>query len=74
MRVLVHVTGFGKFQGVEDNPTTHLIKELPDYMKENPLVVTESFIMNLICLIRLKMLKSYHTLCLRHLLLDLCSH
>lgn len=28
-RVVFHVTGFGVFNGVADNPTTHLVKELP---------------------------------------------
>jgi len=31
------VTGFGPFQGVDNNPTTHLMKMLPIYLKDNPL-------------------------------------
>ncbi len=40
-QVIFHLTGFGKFHGVPDNPTTHLMKELPPVLKKalpvNPL-------------------------------------
>jgi pyrrolidone-carboxylate peptidase len=38
-RVSIHITGFGKFQGVDDNPTTELIKDLPTFISQNPLQV-----------------------------------
>ena len=37
-RILFNLTGFGQFQGVKDNPTTHLIKDLrqkDEYIKKN---------------------------------------
>ncbi|KAL6041476.1 CHRromatin Organization MOdifier domain-containing protein [Balamuthia mandrillaris] len=39
-KVIFHVTGFGKFQGVASNPTTCIIQELPRYLEENPLTET----------------------------------
>ena len=35
-RVAFHVTGFGVFNGVPDNPTTHLIDELPGQLRDRP--------------------------------------
>jgi len=35
--VVFHVTGFGKFQGVDNNPTTVLMELLPIHLKDNPL-------------------------------------
>ena len=32
-----HVTGFGRFCGVDDNPTTHLMRNLPEYLMRHPL-------------------------------------
>ena len=31
-KVLLHLTGFGQFAGVPDNPTTHLMRELPKHL------------------------------------------
>ena len=36
-----HLTGFGKFQGVDRNPTTELMGELPAYLAENPIYSSE---------------------------------
>lgn len=33
----LYVTGFGKFQGVAENPTTFLVESLEGYLKERPL-------------------------------------
>jgi pyrrolidone-carboxylate peptidase len=33
--VAFYLTGFGRFQGVDDNPTTHLIHHLPNYLAEH---------------------------------------
>lgn len=33
LKLRFHFTGFGKFCGVPDNPTTHLMKALPEYLK-----------------------------------------
>jgi hypothetical protein len=38
-KVVVHLTGFGRFKDVEENPTTFLIQHLPSYFKEFPLPV-----------------------------------
>jgi len=35
--VVFHVTGFGKFKGVDNNPTTVLMELLPIHLKDNPL-------------------------------------
>eukprot|EP01130_Rhizamoeba_saxonica_P013852 TRINITY_DN595_c0_g1_i2.p1 TRINITY_DN595_c0_g1~~TRINITY_DN595_c0_g1_i2.p1 ORF type:complete len:218 (+),score=42.22 TRINITY_DN595_c0_g1_i2:57-710(+) len=35
--ILFVLTGFGKFGGIEDNPTTHLITNLPEYLQSHPL-------------------------------------
>eukprot|EP00903_Cladosiphon_okamuranus_P022203 g20419.t1 len=35
-RVVFHVTGFGEFNGVADNPTTHLVNELPGRLRDRP--------------------------------------
>jgi len=32
-----HLTGFGQFQGVIDNPTTTLMQDLPEYLRRFPL-------------------------------------
>lgn len=37
--VNLHVTGFGKFQGVSDNPTTHLVALLQNSLTEEPIQV-----------------------------------
>ncbi len=43
-KIEVHLTGFGRFGGVDDNPTTHLINHLPSFLdaelpKDGPLTV-----------------------------------
>jgi len=35
--VVFHVTGFGPFQGVDNNPTTQIVTELSAYLKNFPL-------------------------------------
>ena len=35
--IVVAVTGFGKFHGVEENPTEVIISALPTYLKTHPL-------------------------------------
>lgn len=36
LKIVFHVTGFGKFGKIVDNPTTHLIKNLPKYVRNLP--------------------------------------
>jgi len=36
-KVKIHLTGFGKFQDVPENPTTHLMRDLPSFLEQNPL-------------------------------------
>jgi len=36
-KVTFHLTGFGPFNGVDDNPTKKLIATLPQYLNENPI-------------------------------------
>jgi pyroglutamyl-peptidase len=40
--VVFYLTGFGKFQGVEKNPTTELMQKLPNYLKDHPLETKKS--------------------------------
>lgn len=35
--VTFYLTGFGKFQGVTNNPTTQIMEKLPVYLQSNPL-------------------------------------
>eukprot|EP01103_Thecamoeba_quadrilineata_P012471 TRINITY_DN3220_c1_g1_i1.p1 TRINITY_DN3220_c1_g1~~TRINITY_DN3220_c1_g1_i1.p1 ORF type:complete len:161 (-),score=26.16 TRINITY_DN3220_c1_g1_i1:262-744(-) len=35
MKLYFHITGFGKFCGVNENPTEILIERLPTYLQEN---------------------------------------
>ncbi len=39
MTVKIHITGFGKFQDVPENPTTQIIRDLPAFLKDHPLEV-----------------------------------
>ena len=36
-RVVIAITGFGKFKGVGENPTQRFVKALPFFLKANPL-------------------------------------
>lgn len=36
-RVVIAITGFGKFKGVDENPTERFVKEVPDLLKVHPL-------------------------------------
>jgi len=36
-RVIIAITGFGKFNGVGDNPTERFVKAMPFFLKANPL-------------------------------------
>jgi len=36
-KIIFHVTGFGPFHGVDNNPTTQLVNDLPSYVQKFPL-------------------------------------
>jgi len=38
-RLVVHLSGFGEFQGVECNPTEDLVKQIPIYLEAMPIDV-----------------------------------
>ena len=40
-RVVFHLTGFGVFNGVADNPTSHLMRELPGELETRPYISAE---------------------------------
>jgi len=35
--VVFHITGFGRYAGIENNPTTILMKKLPTHLRDHPL-------------------------------------
>lgn len=61
-RVVFHVTGFGKFNGVEDNPTTHLV----EVVKSHPQLFSSRFV------VEARLLLLFHTFA-DQLLLGRCA-